>query len=88
MTEAERAEQLEELARNSRNAQRLLEDEIFRKALATITSKSVQKLIMADAGDTIAILRAQQTVLVCNELLGEIATNMDLHAINTRPRMA
>jgi hypothetical protein len=82
MTDEER----EELARNSRNAQRLLEDEVFRKALADITNIAVQKLILADAGDSIAILRAQQTVLVCNELLGAIASNMDLHAINTRTR--
>lgn len=81
-------DELEQMARDSRNAQRLIEDELFRKALATVTTDAMQRLIHADAGNTVEILRAQETVKVCNSLLGQLASAMDLHAINARPKMA
>lgn len=82
-------EQREQIERNGRNSQRILEDELFRAAIASITNDATTKLVLTDAGDTVAILRAQETVKVCNELMSTLLTHMQMAEVNkSRPKMA
>ncbi len=82
-------EELEQLGRDSRNAQRLIEDEVFRGALKAITDESLSFLVTADPSNLREITRAQERVKVCYELLSQLAIKMDLEkAATARPRSA
>lgn len=84
MTEEER----EQIARDSRNAQRLLEDEVFRGAIKAITDDAMQRLVLADPSNLREIVQAQESVKLCNQLLLQIAIKMDLQKVTTaRPKM-
>lgn len=77
-------EEREEVARASRNARRLLDDELFMAAVESIRKEAYEKLILADANDPVAIVRAQESVKLCEKLIGELTSKMDLAAINNR----
>lgn len=52
----------------SQEAERLVNDEIFNKALAEIRSDTLNVLAVANADDKTSILRLQQTVAVIDEI--------------------
>lgn len=81
-------EDREETARLGREAARILEDELFRDALRTITNEALTFLATADPTSMREIISAQERVRVCNELMGTLATHIQRAAINTRPKMA
>lgn len=84
MTEDER----EQIGRDSRNARRLLDDELFMGALATVRAEALEALISADPSQAIEVIRSQETVKVCDRLVGELKSKMDLATIAARPKPA
>jgi hypothetical protein len=84
MTEEER----EQIGRDSRNARRLLDDELFMSALKSVRDEALESLISADPTTGTALIRAQETVKVCDRLVGELTSKMDLATIAARPKPA
>jgi hypothetical protein len=84
MTEEER----EQINRDSRNARRLLDDELFMGALNTIRSEALESLISADPTTGTALIRAQETVKACDRLVGELTSKMDRATIAAGPKRA
>jgi len=55
---------------------------VFRAALKKITDDSLQELVLADANHPIGVIRAQERVKVCSDLIGELSSVMDLYTAN------
>lgn len=81
-------EELEKIARDSRNAQRLIEDDVFRDAIKALTDEALQRLINADPSNMRDVIQAQESVKLCHGLLVQLAIKMDLHkAVTARPKI-
>lgn len=74
-------EKREQIDRDSRNARRLLDDELFMGALKTVRDEALDSLITADPTTGTALIRAQETVKVCDRLVDELTSKMDLATI-------
>lgn len=49
-------------------ARRLQEDRVLRMAIAGLRAEAVEDLVAADAGQTLAVIRAQERIKLCDDL--------------------
>ena len=71
----------------AKEAARLLSDDVLLEAIKRVRTSAIDALLRADANKISDVVRLQAKVSVCDDIMGELDTMIQVHLIDTRPRI-